>query len=233
MISGTTVKIMNLLPKRIIRLLSKSYVNINLKKYANMRVIGKENLDGVLLPTIFICNHISNADGLVLNKVLNEVNPTFVAGVKLSNNIVTNIGINVVKTTSIIPNSVDQEGLKRIINLIKGGESIVIFPEGTRSRVGSMNEAKRGIQLIARMTGAPIIPIGVYGTEQLMPINLDGDMSSELFQRADVYVNIGCQFEYPKKLKGQDKKAYEASAINFIMNKIAELLPENYRGVYK
>lgn len=45
----------------------------------------------------------------------------------------------------------------------------MIFPEGTRSRVGSLIEAKKGILLIARMTGVPIVPIGLYGTEKLLP----------------------------------------------------------------
>ena len=109
----------------------------------------------------------------------------------------------------------------------------MIFPEGTRSRVGSLIEAEKGIFLISRMTGAPIVPIGLCGTEKLLPINKEGDMSSEAFNYADVHINIGKQFEFPKRAKEQDKKEYEDFAAKYIMKKIAELLPENYRGVYK
>ena len=233
MISATTAKIINILPNKFVTYISKKMVNKYLKKYASINIQGSENLKGLKTPTIFICNHLSNSDGLVLDKALKEIDPTFVAGIKLSNNAITSIGVNVEKTTNIKPNTVDKDGLKKIVSLVKQGESLLIFPEGTRSRVGSLIEAKRGVLLIARMTGAPIVPIGLYGTEKLLPINKEGDMSAETFNYADVHINIGKQFEFPKRAKEQDKKEYEDFAIRYIMKKIAELLPENYRGVYK
>ncbi len=233
MISTTTARIINILPNKFVSYVSKKVVDLYLKKYANINIAGSENLKGIKTPTIFICNHLSNSDGLVLDKALKEIDPTFVAGVKLSDNVITSIGVNVIKTTNIKPNAADKEGLKKIINLVKQGESLLIFPEGTRSRVGSLIEAKKGILLIAAMTGAPIVPIGLYGTEKLMPINKEGDMSSETFYHADVHINIGKQFEFPKRGKELDKKEYEDFATRYIMKKIAELLPESYRGVYK
>lgn len=233
MISTTTAKIINILPDKFVTYVSQKIVNKYLNKYANINIVGSENLKGIKVPTIFICNHLSNSDGLVLDRVLKEIDPTFVAGVKLSNNTITSIGVHVVKTTNITPNTADKEGIKKIIKLIKQGESLVIFPEGTRSRACSLIEAKKGILLIARMTGAPIVPIGLYGTEKLLPINKEGDMNAETFNYADVHINIGKQFEFPKRAKEQDKKEYEEFATNYIMKKIAELLPEHYRGVYK
>ena len=233
MISSTTAKVINILPDKFVTYISKKVVDKYLKKFANISIEGSENLKGIKTPTIFICNHLSNSDGLVLDKVLKEIDPTFVAGLKLSNNALTSIGVSVIKTTSIKPNTPDKEGLKKIIKLVRQGESILIFPEGTRSRVGSLIEAKKGILLIARMTGAPIIPIGLYGTEKLLPINKGGDMSMEIFNYADVHIRIGKQFEFPMRAKKQDKKDYEGFATKYIMKKIAELLPEDYRGVYK
>lgn len=58
-------------------------------------------------------------------------------------------------------------------------------------------------------------------------------MSTEIFNYADVHINIGKQFELPKKTIGQNKKDYEDFVMEYMMKKIAELLPENYRGVYK
>lgn len=233
MLSTTAAKIINILPDKFVAYISKKVVDKYLKKYADICIEGSENLKGIKIPTIFICNHLSNSDGLVLDKALKEIDPTFVAGVKLSNNAVTSIGINVIKTTNIKPNTGDKDGLKKIIKLVKQGESLLIFPEGTRSRAGSLIEAKKGILLIAAMTGAPIIPIGLYGTEKLLPINKEGDMSAETFNYADVHINIGKQFELPKRAMEQNKKHYEDFAQKYIMKKIAELLPENYRGVYK
>lgn len=233
MISTTIAKTINILPNKFVTYISKKVVDKYLKKYANINIEGNENLKGIKIPTIFICNHLSNSDGLVLDKALKEVDPTFVAGVKLSDNAVTSIGMHVIKTTNIKPNTADQDGLKKVIRLAKQGESLLIFPEGTRSRVGSLIEARKGILLIARMTGAPIVPIGLYGTEKLLPIDKGGDMSAETFHYADVHINIGKQFVLPRRAIGQDKNEYEDFATKYIMKKIAELIPENYRGVYK
>ena len=157
MISTTTAKIINILPDKLVTYISKKIIGKYLKKYANINIVGTENLKGIKTPTLFICNHLSNSDGLVLDKALKEIDPTFVAGEKLSNNAVTSIGVNVIKTTNIKPNTADKEGLEKIIKLVKQGESLLVFPEGTRSRVNSLIEAKKGILLIARMTGAPIL----------------------------------------------------------------------------
>lgn len=233
MISSTTAKVINVLPDSLVTYISKKLIAKYLSKYANINIMGSDNLIGITTPTIFICNHLSNADGLVLDKVLKEINPTFVAGEKLSGNAVTSIGVHAIKTTTIKPNTADKEGLEKIIKLVKQGESILIFPEGTRSRVSSLIEAKKGILLIARLTGAPIVPLGLYGTEKLLPINQDGNMRSEAFHNADIHIHIGKQFEIHKRAKEEDKKEYEETCMNDLMNKIAELLPERYRGVYK
>lgn len=233
MLNNTTATLISLLPTGLVTYISRKVVDGYLKKYARIHINGKEKLDKIKTPTIFICNHLSNSDGLILDKVLKSIDPTFVAGVKLSDNKVTNIGVNVIKTTNIIPNTSDREGLKRVINLVKGGESLLIFPEGTRSRVGSLIQARRGILLIARMTGASIVPLGLHGTEKLLPINKEGDMSAETFHHATVEVTIGDQYELPKKQEGQDKKNYEEELLNQMMKSIAVLLPKDYRGVYK
>lgn len=224
--------IINRLPQRWLTYFSKRVVNSFLNKYATIQCEGMENLQGIKLPTLFVCNHLSNSDGLVLNRVLKEIDPTFVAGVKLKGNALTKIGVNVMKTTSIVPDSPDKEGITKIIQLMRNGESMLIFPEGTRSRVGSMIEAKKGILLIAKLTGAPIVPIGLSGTEKLLPINANGDMGAEKFQHAKVCVRIGKQFELPKREKHQDKETYEAMTMDMVMHQIAELIPEEYRGVY-
>jgi len=233
MVSNQLIKLMNFMPKGLVVYLSKKIVNHYLAKYATIHVSGQEKLKKIKEPTIFICNHLSNADGLVLNHVLKDIDPTFVAGVKLSSNTRTNIGLNVVKSTHIKPNSADAAGLKNIIRLIKAGESILIFPEGTRSRSGQMIEAKAGITLIANMSKAPIVPIGIYGTEKLLPINNAGDMSAEKFHHAHVYINIGDQFECPKRDKTMDKKDYTTNTTKYLMERISELLLEDYQGVYR
>ena len=234
MLSPTAVKIINLLPESVFISLAKKLADRYIKKYANLSVKGLEKIDGVKKPRIFVCNHLSNSDGLILNKVLKEKSdPYFIAGVKLSNDPITNIGTKIVKNISIKPNSADKDAITKVVKTLKAGNDIVIFPEGTRSRTGAMIEGKKGILLFARMSKAEIIPIGMSGTEKLLPISKDGNMGGEKWHQSDVTVNIGDKIEFPPKEKDEDKHEYEDRCMDILMRSIAALLPADYRGVYK
>jgi 1-acyl-sn-glycerol-3-phosphate acyltransferase len=232
MISPLAAKIIQVLPEGFVTYVSKIIVKKYMDKYAHINIIGKENLNGIDKPILFISNHLSNSDGLVLDRVLKDKDVTFIAGVKLSNNSLTNIGMNVVKTIQIKPNSADKEAITKVIKASKDGKNLLLFPEGTRSRTGSMIEAKKGVLLFARMTKAAIVPIGIYGSENLMPINKGEDMSSEKFNHAQVTVNIGKPIEMVNREEGEDKHIYEERALRSLMKEVAVLLPEKYRGVY-
>lgn len=231
LISPTMAKFLNLIPERILIAFIKRYADSLLNKYAYIEINGIEKVRGVEGPIIFISNHLSNSDGLVLSKVLKEFDPTFVAGVKLGKNKFTNLGMIIVKTTPIKPDSADKEGLTKIVDITKQGGNILMFPEGTRSRTGKMIKAKRGLFLIARLTKATIVPFGISGSEKLMPIEEKG-MEFEKFHHAKVTINFGEPFRLRAKGKEEDKKQYEENFIDECMYKIAALVPEEYRGEY-
>ncbi|MCY6958947.1 lysophospholipid acyltransferase family protein [Clostridium brassicae] len=232
MISPFVTKIIGLLPKKFVKSISYKVINGYVDKYAKINVKNKENLKDIKKPVLYVCNHLSNSDALILKRVIEDDDVTFVAGIKLNSNSLTSMGISIVKTTPIHPNTADKEGIKKIISIIKNGGSVVVFPEGTRSRTGKLIEAKRGIILIAKMCKVPIVPIGMTGTEKLLPINEEGQMEKEKFHYSDINVNIGQQFLLPKKKEEETGKEYEIRALEFLMKKIADLLPEEYRGVY-
>ena len=53
--------------------------------------------------------------------------------------------------------------------MLEDGISVVMFPEGTRSPTGALQRAKDGVTLLALRTGAPILPMGVAGTDRFWP----------------------------------------------------------------
>lgn len=232
MITPGMAKFISCLPKGLVDVLIKKILKGYLNKYADIRVTGLENLNSIKKPILFICNHLSNSDALVLNSVLKDQDITFVAGIKLSNNPLTNLGITITKTIPIKPNTADKEAISKVIKTLKNGNNILIFPEGTRSRTGSMIKAKKGVVLIQKMSKATVVPLGIYGSEKLLPINGE-DMSGEKFQHAVVNLNIGKGIDIPQRLKDEDKHLYEEKTTEFIMKEVAKLLPEEYRGVYK
>ncbi|WP_342757884.1 lysophospholipid acyltransferase family protein [Kineothrix sedimenti] len=225
------LKFVNLLPEPLIIEFVRFYVDFEMKKHARLDVAGLENLNcDFKRPYLFICNHLSNSDGLLLNKVLEKEKIIFIAGKKLESNSLTNLGFKIVRSIPILPNSPDKDAIKKVIGVIKEGNSILIFPEGTRSRTGKMLEGKKGILLFAKLTDAPIVPIGIWGTERFMPIK--EDMSQEVFHDADINIKIGKVFHLPPKSDDETKEHWETNCLNYIMMRIAELLPKEYRGFY-
>lgn len=234
MLSPIAVKLMKIMPESFVISFGRKAVDRYIKKYANLKIEGYNEVKKIDGPKIFICNHLSNSDGLVLNNVLKkDFDPYFIAGVKLSDDPVTNIGMKIVKNIPVKPNTADKDAITSMVKTVRNGENIVIFPEGTRSRTGAMIEGKKGILLLARLTKASIIPIGMSGTEKLLPIDDSGDMGKETWHNADVTIKFGKPVTLSKREKDEEKHAYEDRCLNTLMKSIANLLPEKYRGVYK
>lgn len=53
--------------------------------------------------------------------------------------------------------------------MLEAGRDVIIYPEGTRSRDGSIGEFHSGASRLAARTGAPLVPVGIAGTRELLP----------------------------------------------------------------
>jgi glycerol-3-phosphate dehydrogenase (NAD(P)+) len=61
----------------------------------------------------------------------------------------------------------DQESMETARLIVERGGAVCIFPEGTRTRRGTLAEPRRGVGRLALQTGAPVIPTAVLGTEHV------------------------------------------------------------------
>ena len=63
----------------------------------------------------------------------------------------------------------DIAAIKTIIRLVKEGHRVIIFPEGTRSQSGQLQQARSGLGMVIAKTGAPVVPVRLFGTFEALP----------------------------------------------------------------
>ncbi|MCX7718013.1 MAG: 1-acyl-sn-glycerol-3-phosphate acyltransferase, partial [Candidatus Sumerlaeaceae bacterium] len=64
---------------------------------------------------------------------------------------------------------IDRKALRGVLEVLRQGNTLIIFPEGTRTPDGSLQEGKPGVAMIAAQAGAPIVPVFIDGSFRAMP----------------------------------------------------------------
>jgi 1-acyl-sn-glycerol-3-phosphate acyltransferase len=118
----------------------------------------------------------------------------------------------------------DIAAMRTVIRLLKEGKAVLMFPEGTRSRDGRLQQPRAGIGMIVARAKVPVVPMRIFGTERAMP-------RGACWPRpVRVMVCFGEPFSYPlpaelEKLPAAELKALYAKIGREIMRRIAALVP--------
>jgi 1-acyl-sn-glycerol-3-phosphate acyltransferase len=125
----------------------------------------------------------------------------------------------------VVRHSPDRTALRRAFDLLKQGSAVVLFPEGHRSDNARLLRAEPGAGFIARRSGAPLLPIAITGTQNVI------GRHRRLPRRADVEMTFGELFQLPERNRDGSRMDHQQSA-DYLMTKIAQLLPLEYQGAY-
>jgi 1-acyl-sn-glycerol-3-phosphate acyltransferase len=131
------------------------------------QVIGRANVPatgGVILAG----NHVSYADPLLL-WVVSPRPAHFMAKVELWDHTVLAWGLDTFWGFPVRRDVVDREALRQAGTLLKTGEVVGIFPEGTRTSGDGLGEAHNGAAFLAIHNHVPIVPVGISGTGDILP----------------------------------------------------------------
>jgi 1-acyl-sn-glycerol-3-phosphate acyltransferase len=118
----------------------------------------------------------------------------------------------------------DIAALRRGLALLQAGHIVVIAPEGTRSKHGRLQRAHPGVVLLALRSGAPLLPLVFYGSE-----NYGRDLLR--LRRADFHIVVGEPF-YLDAGRDRVTRQVRRLMVDELMYRLAALLPPEYRGVY-
>ncbi len=174
-------------------------------------------------PVLVVANHLNLADPPLLFVSLGR-KVVFMAKEELFRSRFIGYFISGLGAFPVHRGQLDRKALRRADQLLADGMVLVTFPEGTRSKSGQLQPAFSGSALIALRSGVPILPVGITGTERIKGV-------AWLLRCPRVTVNIGQPFHLP--LAGSKLTKVELVRLtNYTMGRIAELLPQEYRGNY-
>jgi len=174
-------------------------------------------------PVILVSNHLHNADPPLLGASLPR-RIHFMAKQELFD---VPVGGFLVWTFGAFPVrrfEADVQAFRAARRLLQHGAVIGMFPEGHRSRQASLIKAHPGTALLALRSGAPVLPVAITGTERIRGPRI-------LLQRPRITVTVGEPFVLPAE--GHVTAVEVAAATDEIMRRVAALLPESFRGVYR
>ena len=123
-------------------------------------------------PLIIASNHLSNADGVIVGGWLTPALGRRIHWLGKREMLEWPILGTMARHGSVHPidrGGADVEAFRLAQRILDEGHVLVVFPEGTRSTTGGLQEAKDGLALLALRSGAPILPVGVYGTDRFWP----------------------------------------------------------------
>jgi 1-acyl-sn-glycerol-3-phosphate acyltransferase len=208
---------------RMLRHGLRAIFRILLRLLTRLKVEGLDNIPergGYILAS----NHLGLIDPVVVFSLLERDDATALAAKKHQKNPFFRMLINAVHGIWLNREEADTHALRAARDHLKAGGILGIAPEGTRSPTGALMPPKFGIAYMAEMAGVPIIPVGIWGTENAI---------KEAFslQSPRIRVRIGKPFRLPpidrKKRDGDLRRNTD-----LVMGHIAGLLPPEYRGVY-
>jgi 1-acyl-sn-glycerol-3-phosphate acyltransferase len=145
--------------------------------YTRRTVLGREHLDGLEPPVVFVANHSSHMDTPAILRALPRRwrRRTAVAAAADYFYVKRRLAWTVSLFFGTVPvardgRGLDDEATAHIDELFARGWSLVMFAEGTRSRDGSVGKLRSGAAVLAAEHDLALVPIHVSGSHDVMPV---------------------------------------------------------------
>ena len=166
--------------------------------YTRRTVLGREHLDGVEPPVVFVANHSSHFDTPALLRALPRRwrRRTAVAAAADYFYAKRRLGWTVSLFFGTVPvardgRGLDEDSTAHIKGLFEQGWSLVMFAEGTRSRDGSVGKLRSGAAVLAAQHQLALVPVHVSGSHDVMPVGRYWMKFQPGFKRHPVEIDIG------------------------------------------
>jgi 1-acyl-sn-glycerol-3-phosphate acyltransferase len=211
---------------RFIRLTFRPVFRLVFHILSKVEIIGKENVptEGAYLITI---NHVSLFEPPFLLAFW-PMAPEAAGAVEIWNRPGQNILVRGYHGIPVHRGEFDRQALEMMIAVLQSDKPLLLAPEGGRTHELGMRRALPGVAYIVEKTRVPVIPVGIVGTT-------DDFLEQALhLKRPRLEMRIGKPLWLPSVPgKGAERREALQENADQIMQAIASLIPEEYRGVYQ
>lgn len=206
---------------RIHRLL-KTIALFIIKLVARVDLKGMEHvpLSGSL---VIVTNHLSSFETLSIIALAPVRQGTAFGAIEHRSDFIAGWALDKLGLIWVRRGEADREAIKIAIEELKAGTAVGVAIEGTRSRTGGLLPGKTGAAYLATRANAPILPMAIWGTEQII-----GNLKR--LRRSTIHIRLGPMLQLPE---GRANTAQLEEYTDQLMLTIGRMLPPEYRGVYR
>lgn len=176
-------------------------------------------------PALIVFNHLGDADAVLLLAALPFVAPFEGIGkIELNDHWLVGPFFRLYGIIWVHRGRPDRRAIRAALDALAQGRIVMLAPEGRQSVIGGLEEGNDGAAFLALKSGAPIVPVGLTGVE-------NGNVYGHLkrLRRAPATLSVGKPFFLREQA---DRQKMIREGTRQIMETLAALLPESYRGRY-
>ena len=176
-------------------------------------------------PAIIVFNHLGDADAVLLFATLPFSPIEGIGKIELYDHWLVGPVFRAYGIIWVHRGQPDRKAIRAALNGLAEGRMLSLAPEGRQSVTGALEEGEDGAAFLSMKSGAPIVPVALTGLENN---NVFGHLKK--WRRAPVTLSVGKPFFLQEQ---PDRQIMMREGTRQIMESLASLLPESYRGYYK
>ena len=194
------------------------FLSIVFRAFSGLEVKGLENVAKAGRNAIIALNHVSFLDPPLAAAILPK-RPVFAIDVAMSKNWWIQPFLKFVRTMALDP--LKPFSLRDIINAVKNGDTLVIFPEGRITVTGSLMKIYDGVALIADKADAMVVPVRIDGPEATIFSRLSSSqVRRRLFPKITVTILEPVKLNIDPELKGRKRRQAAGAALYTVMSNL-------------
>ena len=174
-------------------------------------------------PAVIVFNHLGDADAVLMAAVFPS-SPEAMGKIELNDHWLAGPVLRAYGMIWVHRGRPDRKALRAALDALSQGRMVNLAPEGRQSVTGGLEEGTEGAAFLALKSGSQIVPVALTGTENDY---LYGHLKR--WKRAPVSLTVGKPFFIQEQT---DRQAMLREGTRQIMESIASLLPDAYRGEF-